>query len=115
MTMLIKNTLPAERVRGCIFAEQFRNTPDIIENRGKITGALTFDDNGAYFDGNSYISYGNAGYSEYLGLFTPADDVSILVECFNDFTVGDGNSYELFEYKMSTGEFNFTIQSDGTL
>jgi hypothetical protein len=58
MAKLIENSTPAERARGCVFAETFENTQAVAENGGVITGdtvinkSATFDGTGDYIDYN---------------------------------------------------------------
>lgn len=39
MSKLIKNSLSAERIRGCVFAENFENNTAVVDNGGTITSA----------------------------------------------------------------------------
>jgi len=36
MSLLVKNTTPAERERGCVFSELFRDSSSIVRNDGTI-------------------------------------------------------------------------------
>ncbi len=57
MTLLTKNSLGAERERGLRFVEKFRNTEEVVNNGGTITGAPVIN-NGATFDGaNDSLKY----------------------------------------------------------
>ena len=42
MSLLSKNSLPAEIQRGCLFSELFESSAKVALNRGTITGILTF-------------------------------------------------------------------------
>ena len=60
MSLLTKNTTPAERRVGCNFIEKFENNSAVARNNGVVTGAPAIN-NGATFDGTTdYITYGDA-------------------------------------------------------
>lgn len=51
MSLLAYNTLPAERIRGCIFAEQFYSATDIVLNGGIVSSSPYISMDGCRFDG----------------------------------------------------------------
>jgi hypothetical protein len=52
MSLLLKNAMPAERMRGCVFAERFHSVSDVVANGGVVTGTPTFSiDKGVELDG----------------------------------------------------------------
>ena len=56
---ILKDSLPAERKRGMIFTEQFRNEAEVQENEGVITD-VEFENGEASFNGSSSnVNYGN--------------------------------------------------------
>ena len=58
MSLLSKNSLPAEIQRGCLFSELFESSAKVALNRGTITGTLTFPNpNQALFSGTQKIVY----------------------------------------------------------
>jgi len=58
MSLLSKNTLPAEILRGCVFSELFESSAKVSLNEGTITGAIPMNQDGATFDGtNDLITY----------------------------------------------------------
>ena len=58
MSLLSKNSLPAEIQRGCLFSELFESSAKVALNRGTITGILTFPNpNQALFSGTQKIVY----------------------------------------------------------
>lgn len=58
MGLLFKNSEPAERMRGAVFAERFESSADVALNEGTITGT-PFSGDPSKFTGNgsSYITY----------------------------------------------------------
>lgn len=56
MSLLTNNSLPAERERGCVFAERFENAASVVENGGSITGTPVID-HGVQIAGSEYITY----------------------------------------------------------
>ena len=64
MSLLLKNSLPAERGRKLSFVEKFRNTEEVTKNGGTITGSPTIND-GITFNGSTdYISYNSVNYGK---------------------------------------------------
>ena len=58
MTKLSKNTTPAERRRGCMFSELFRNTSEVVLNNGTLFGNPTINNGGTFsLSDLSYITY----------------------------------------------------------
>jgi hypothetical protein len=88
MSLLIKNSMPAERAVGCSFAEQFRNNSEVVANGGTIYGTPTID-NGATLNGTTdYITHNLAG-NEFN-----SDKISIVCEFWPARAANDGiNSY----------------------
>lgn len=57
MTLLTNYTRPAERDRGCTFADGYIDAASVVANAGVISGAPTFD-NGIVLDGTGdYVTY----------------------------------------------------------
>jgi len=79
--MLVQNSMPAERMRSCIFAGNFRSETAINRNGGTVTGAPTFDaSQGVTLDGtNDYLTYALTGREFY------SDPISIVIEFTPDF------------------------------
>jgi hypothetical protein len=78
MTLLLKNSLPAERNRGCVFAENFDSVEAFYKNDGTVAaGTPIFGLRTVTFDGASYLSYpigntvirGSRAFS-IIGMFT---------------------------------------------
>jgi len=79
MSLIIKNSLPAERKRNLIFAENFVNAQEVRENGGRLQGdpAINF---GASLDGTSdYLEYALEGTE------LSADDLSVVFKFIPDF------------------------------
>lgn len=58
MSLLAKNSEPAERACGLVFVEKFESPTSVAKNEGTITGAIPMSKDGAVFDGtNDYIVY----------------------------------------------------------
>ncbi len=58
MTLLLRNSTPAERQRGLIFVETFRSVDDVFKNGATIGGGTpTFTPGAVTFDGASYLNY----------------------------------------------------------
>ena len=57
MSLLTKNTTPAERERKCAFSELFVNTLSVVENNGTITGTPTINNGGTFSGTGEYIDY----------------------------------------------------------
>jgi len=71
MTLLLKNSLPAERNRGCCFAENFDSVEAFYKNGGTITGTPIFRPGYVTFNGASRIDYNIGNPSIHLnGPFT---------------------------------------------
>jgi len=80
MSKLVANSTPAERRRGCIFAENFVNQAEVEANGGTLTGTPTIN-NGATFNGTTdFITYNSSDvdWSAYTNL-------SIVIEFEPDF------------------------------
>lgn len=57
-SLLIAQSLPAERARGLIFCERFYSVDAFYKNGGTVTaGSPTFSQNSVYMNGSSYITY----------------------------------------------------------
>jgi len=58
MSLLSKNSTAAERARGCVFAENFRDASEVVRNSGLIENGAYINSRGANFDGaNDKITY----------------------------------------------------------
>ena len=89
--MLKTNTTPAERARGCVFSELFRDAASVARNGGVATGSPAID-KGVTLDGSTQ-------YVEYLldarGVYTAA--VSCVLEFTPDFQANDNVRRFMFE------------------
>jgi hypothetical protein len=57
MALLAYNTTPAERARGCVFAENFETSWHVEENGAAVSGAPSFNFAGAFDGANDYLHY----------------------------------------------------------
>ena len=100
MTLLTKNSTPAERERGCVFSETFENSQAVVKNGGTITGTPTIN-NKVTFDGtNDWIQYGESPITT-----AEADtDVSIVIDF--DLAINQGAIQTLTEVSpgLATGD-----------
>jgi len=96
MSLLFRNSLPAERQRGCIFAENFDSADAVRMNDGSITGSIDFNQQGADFDGtNDYITYSTSG------LLTNVSNFSCVIEFIPDFDYDDNAQYVFFDSTLN--------------
>ena len=87
MSLLTKNSTPAERAVGCSFAENFVSQADVELNGGTVSGNPQIN-RGATFDGtNDYISYVLDG-KEFN-----SDELSIVIEFNPDFEADDDEDH----------------------
>ena len=91
MSLLTKYTLPAERRRGCVWADEFESNQTVVRNGGTITGAPVIN-NGATFDGtNDYAVY-NTG-----GIPFESNEFSIVIRFSSPLAPNDGVSHYMFD------------------
>jgi hypothetical protein len=91
MSLLNLNSTPAERMRRCSFAENFRSNREVIENGGAISGNPVIDD-GATLDGTSdYVTYALDGHE-----FDSAE-ISIVIEFHPDFDYDENVEKYLYD------------------
>ena len=89
MSLITKNTTPAERGRGCVFAELLENPQAVASNNGTITGTPTINNGGVFSGTGEYIQYP-------LGYSINALNFSITVDL--DFTAGRGTTQVLTQF-----------------
>jgi len=122
MSLLTLNSTPAERRRGCVFSELFRDNAKVLANGGTISGApvIYF---GATFNGTTdgivYALSGNEYNSPLISIvceFTPhfAYDVNTQRYLFDSSdSVGGNNRFRV--YKMDNANSNvLKIELNGT-
>jgi hypothetical protein len=104
MAKLIENSTPAERARGCVFAETFENTQAVAENGGVITGD-TIINKGATFDGTGdYITYPAKLNS---------DKISFVIRFTPDFVPGDGLQHYFYDSSFGNRYLLFKDSASG--
>ena len=101
--MLVQNSMPAERMRSCIFAGNFRSETAINRNGGTVTGAPTFDvSQGVTLDGvNDYLTYHLTGQE-----FDSAS-LSMQVRFTTDLAADCGTNFFFFD---DTTGLRYTIE-----
>jgi hypothetical protein len=89
MSQLSQNSEPAERLRGCKFAEKFASEVAVTKNAGVINGAPQFAERtGGTFDGAAdYIEYTTE--IRFFGNASGNIGLTILLEFYPDFTPTD--------------------------
>ncbi len=99
---LYANSHPAERARGCTFADRFESQALVEKNGGAVTGTPTFNPKtGVTLDGAAdYITYNLAG-SEF-----DSDPISIVIEFTPDFNWDENAFRYLFD---STGGARYRV------
>ena len=91
MTLLSRNTTSAERARGCVFSELFRDGESIARNGGTVTGTPAID-KGITLNGTTdYVTY------DAVGSFFASSSISIVVEFWPDFAANANGLYYLFD------------------
>ena len=94
--MLCLNSLPAERARGCRFAEKFESPTAVAKNRGTVVGAVPIlPGKGADFPGTvgNHITYP-------CGSILNKSALSVVIDFIPNFAADDGNNKFWFD---STG------------
>jgi hypothetical protein len=108
MSLIGLNTNPAERMRGCKFAENFFNTAKVAENGGIAGGSPTINQ-GVTLDGSTqYVSYALAGTE-----FNSAN-ISIVMEFYPDFNPSSGVLRYLFD-TTAASRFTAYVHPIGTM
>jgi len=103
MPIVSLGTTPAERMRGCTFAEAFFSDTTLAENGGSATGSPVIS-NGATFDGTTdYVSYSVAG-GEFDSPF-----LTFTLRFTPDFDYDSDDDYTLFQAIDDAGT-NFLIK-----
>jgi len=93
MSLLTKNTTPAERQRGCVFSEKFENTQAVVQNGVTTINGTPTINNGGTFDGtNDYLSYAEPA----LSLEQDGNPISISVDF--DVTINRGALQVITEF-----------------
>lgn len=93
MSLLTKNSTPAERRRGCAFAEKFENTQAVVQNGVTTINGTPTINNGGTFDGtNDYLSYAEPA----LSLEQDGNPISISVDF--DVTINRGALQVITEF-----------------
>ena len=91
MTLLSRNTTSAERARGCVFSELFRDGESIARNGGTVTGTPAID-KGVTLNGTTdYLTY------DAVGSFFASSEISIVVEFWPDFNPSSGVDRYIFD------------------
>jgi hypothetical protein len=108
MSRLTQNTTPAERMRGCVWSENFRTSDEVASNGGSIVGSVEVD-NGAKFNGldNNYIYYSNPDTLN-------NSEISISIEFVPEFEADDNLSH-YFLASISSGAYRVIKFSDNSL
>ena len=92
MSLLAKYTTPAERLRGCRFADRFESQALVERNGGSVIGAPTFDPvGGVTLDGsNDCLQF------DFLGHELNSDPLTILITFYPDFDYDEDAERWLF-------------------
>ena len=91
MSRLHDNSLPADRMVGCTFAERLRTAAEVALNGGTVHGAPVFSGGGMICDGaNDYIVYALDGHEFY------SDEISLEQEFWPDFAADENALRVLF-------------------
>ena len=99
--MLTKNSTPAERAVGCIFAENLESNEAVIKNGGVIEG--TYADNGCTFNNtDERITYSGLGR-----LFDTMDKFSVVIKL--DITSRIGSYQTLFSIRETGSSCRFEV------
>jgi len=106
MSLLLLNSTPAERLRGCKFSEKFRNNQEFLENGGTPFGSPIIK-NGAQLNGTDYTKHQLLG-SEFYG------DTTIKFTFVPDFEASDNATHYLFD-TGGTGRFRILKFSNNAL
>jgi len=118
--LLSKYTLPAERMRGAVFAERFESAASVALNEGTVVGTPSYSVvNGATFDSTNLVYYGD--HPKYR----PTTNFSVMVK-FGNSTSGDyrvlaantnGNSFSTgwgVIWRPTDNTFRFFVGAAGT-
>jgi len=107
MSRLIQNSQPAERVRGCTFADLFESQANVEQNGGAVTGVPTFDvKEGVTLDGAAdFLTYNLTG-TEF-----DSDPLSFVIEFTPDFAPDDGVRYFILDTNAGAQRFYFRKNS----
>jgi hypothetical protein len=96
MSKLVQNCTAAERMRGCTFAETFRDSASIALNGGTITGTPTVRD-GINLNGTTdRVTYNLTG-TEFK-----STEISFVIEFVPDFAADSGTNNALFDGPAGT-------------
>lgn len=92
MTLLNRNTTPAERARGCVFSELFRDGESIARNGGTVTGTPAID-KGITLNGiTDYV-----GYDLDVGGFYSDGALSFVIGFLPNFAIDDSTRHIIFD------------------
>jgi len=97
MSRLSQNSSVAERMIGCVFAENFKSKDNIASNGGTLHGDPACSSKGVLLDGSSYVSYQLA--ENVFG----HDEMSFYFKFTPSFSLGDGETYTLFHSTITDG------------
>lgn len=90
MTLLTRNTTPAERARGCVFSELFRDQASVLRNGGVLTGTPVID-KGVTLDGLTQ----SLAYHEPSSYFV-GDSISFVIEFYPVYAANTDHDEYLF-------------------
>lgn len=108
MSELLRYSTPAERLRGCRWADKFESQVLVERNGGAISGAPAFSPNGVVLDGAAdYMVY----QLDSEIITTP--ELTWVVDFTPGFTPNDGTQYYFFD--DSAGNFGMVISAGGIL
>ena len=102
MSLLSKNSTAAERARGCVFAENFRDASEVVRNNGTLVNGAKITKDGLVLDGiNDYANY------QIPDNLLNSTQVSFLVEFNPDFDAADGNTHYIYDTTAGSRFFLF--------
>jgi hypothetical protein len=102
------NSLPAERLRGCKFAENFKNQSLTVANGATLTGSPVFTVNGINFNGTTQYAYYNLAGSEFNSA-----SISIVVSFIPDFAANEDATRVLFDSSATKRYLLFKYNNSG--
>jgi len=109
VSYLVPNTTPAERGRGCRFAERHESAAKVVLNRGTIFGTPTFDDDGIVLNGTTdYEKFDIQGY-EFLD-----PEFSAIIPIWPDFDWDESTTFTFFDTESSK-RYLFYKKANGDL
>lgn len=101
MSLLTRNTTPAERARGCVFSELFRDGESVARNGGSPTGSPAIDQ-GVTLDGSTqYLTYDLDS-----GGFDSSGALAFVFEFSPNFAANDGVRHIVFDCSSTILSFS---------